>query len=357
MGFTVKRFALLWLLVLALIFPVLPAAQADTGLSAQLIADQESATVGETVRYHLLYHNPSLTALAEVKLQVELPPGLELVAEGDVQWDPITRLALWSLTEVEAGGARAIHFSARVTEAAQLGTALPVSLGAFVGASVNLEVDSVTLQVGPALHQPLFIGFPDGKFHPTASLTRAEAAAIVARVKQLPAGTATFEDVPASHWAYNYIARASSAGYMTGSQGQFRPEEPLSRAELVVLLLRLRGVTALPFAPFAETTGHWAAEAISTARALAWIDGDGLGQFLPDGPTERQVAAKLFTIALYRRPLVDGEAQVKAHFPDVDRNHWAFPWIEEVSMEAHESRTDGLQEFLIRYRPDQTHPL
>jgi hypothetical protein len=122
---------------------------------------------------------------------------------------------------------------------------LPVTLAAIVDASVSAEVVTVPLKVGEAVHQPLFIGFPDGQFQPTASLTRAEAAAVVARINQLPAagpGTASYTDVPASHWAHGYISRATAGGYMSGSEGQFHPDAPLSRAELVVLLLRLRAL-------------------------------------------------------------------------------------------------------------------
>lgn len=351
---------LVTVLLLALGLSPVPAAHGAQAAALQLVADQEAAMAGDTVRYHLLYHNQTEVAAPEVKLKLTLPAGLDLADTTGVNWDPITRTAVWTLSDVEAGGARVIHLGAKVTGKAAAGAALPVTLGGAVEGGLSLEAPTVGLRVGQPIHQPLFIGFPDGKFHPTTSLTRAEAAAIATRVKQLPPvgpDAPTFEDVPEEHWAREYISRAADAGYMAGSDGLFRPDEPLSRAELVSLLLRLRGVTALPFEPFAETAGHRAADAISTAHALGWIEGDGLGQFLPDAPTERQVAAKLFAIALYRRPLTDGDATVVQHFPDVPTDSWAFGWVEEVSMTAHESRTDGLQEYLIRYLPDQTHPL
>lgn len=119
--------------------------------------------------------------------------------------------------------------------------------------SITIETPKVKVKTGPQIDQPFFIGYPDGKFHPTSNLTRAEAAAVISRIINLPddANSKTaYIDVPSSHWAYSYIQKVSDAGYMVGFDGQFRRDEPITRAELVALVLRLRGVHAVNFESF-----------------------------------------------------------------------------------------------------------
>jgi len=49
-----------------------------------------------------------------------------------------------------------------------------------------------------------------------------------------------FKDVPASHWAADSIKRVKEAGIMAGhSDGAFRPDQPVTRAELAVVVDRL----------------------------------------------------------------------------------------------------------------------
>ena len=86
------------------------------------------------------------------------------------------------------------------------------------------------------------IGIVDGtdehKFSPDAPVTRAEFAVMAARFANLDyEGGNIFEDVPAGHWAYSYINAAANAGWVEGyPDGSFRPDEPISRAEVVRLV-------------------------------------------------------------------------------------------------------------------------
>lgn len=86
------------------------------------------------------------------------------------------------------------------------------------------------------------IGIVDGtdehKFSPDAPVTRAEFAVIAARFADLDyEGGNIFDDVPNGHWAYSYINAAANAGWVKGyPDGSFRPDEPISRAEVVRLV-------------------------------------------------------------------------------------------------------------------------
>lgn len=54
-----------------------------------------------------------------------------------------------------------------------------------------------------------------------------------------PVEPGPFKDVPADHWAAREIARAKAAGVVHGyGDGTFHPDEPVSRAEAVVMVMR-----------------------------------------------------------------------------------------------------------------------
>ena len=96
-------------------------------------------------------------------------------------------------------------------------------------------------------------GFPDGRFDPQGSFTRAQAAAIIARVnlarhvtEMLPAAPTGFADVPATHWASRYVAFAVEQGIIVGfPDGTFRPDATVTGTQFAAMLLRSLGYGAL----------------------------------------------------------------------------------------------------------------
>ncbi|GGH11435.1 InlB B-repeat-containing protein [Paenibacillus segetis] len=90
-----------------------------------------------------------------------------------------------------------------------------------------------------ALQQAGIVDGSSGKFNPTAFLTRAEMAKIVALALKLePGGASTFQDVPTAHWSHGYIAALAENGIVLGGNGKFRPDETVTRAEIVAMLYR-----------------------------------------------------------------------------------------------------------------------
>lgn len=89
------------------------------------------------------------------------------------------------------------------------------------------------------LQQAGIVDGSSGKFNPTAFLTRAQMAKIVALALELePGGASTFQDVPIAHWSYDYIAALAENGIVLGNNGKFRPDAPVTRAEIVAMLYR-----------------------------------------------------------------------------------------------------------------------
>ena len=83
-------------------------------------------------------------------------------------------------------------------------------------------------------------GYPDGKFRPENSITRAEFAAIATRFANLDEGVKTFTDLGADHWAYEAVGKAASANWITGyPDDSFRLEQEIKRSEVVTLVNRM----------------------------------------------------------------------------------------------------------------------
>ncbi|MBM7577846.1 S8 family serine peptidase [Jeotgalibacillus terrae] len=84
----------------------------------------------------------------------------------------------------------------------------------------------------------VFAKTPD--FKPEAALTRAQMAKILVLSFGLEGQTDPgFEDIPSDHWAAEYIKILYHNGVTTGSNGQFRPNDPVTRAQYAVFLGRV----------------------------------------------------------------------------------------------------------------------
>lgn len=94
------------------------------------------------------------------------------------------------------------------------------------------------------------------QYRPADSVTRAEMAALIARIQgyEASAQTATsFTDVPSSHWASGYIAMAAQQGVVNGyGDGTFGPEDEVLYEQVIKMVM-----VALGYEPFAAANGGY----------------------------------------------------------------------------------------------------
>lgn len=352
----VMRRCIAILLAAVLLVPGMALAKPTSGLDLQCIADQRSVSQGGKVGIHILYHNVDNKKMSKAWAKVKIPIELEIDDAAGAEWE--AGYLKWNLKDLDNNGADVIHVNLKVKAQAKSDSIELVCSGG-VDTEITIPEKAVKIKLGTEIHQPVFNGYPDGGFHPGASLTRAETAAIISRLQNLTDVNQNdfYKDVPSSHWAYAYVQKVTAAGYMNGSNEMFRPDDPISRGEFVVLLLRVRGIESYPLDHFTDSKDHWAGIAASTARALRYLDGVGNDQANLDNAIEREAAAKLLCIMFLRGELIDGETNVIQHWPDVPRNRWSFGWVEELSVVAHEASSKGpFKENLLRYVSDQTEP-
>ncbi|MEQ6356883.1 S-layer homology domain-containing protein [Lysinibacillus sp. M3] len=107
----------------------------------------------------------------------------------------------------------------------------------------------------------LIKGYSNGTFKPEASITRAEAATIIARALNLTTTKdPSFKDVSKDHYAYSAIAAVEQAGIIKGQEaGKFNPNGQLSRAEMSAILTRAYKLTGSSKVNFTDVKStHWA---------------------------------------------------------------------------------------------------
>ncbi|WP_332646805.1 S-layer homology domain-containing protein [Lysinibacillus sp. 54212] len=84
-------------------------------------------------------------------------------------------------------------------------------------------------------------GYGDGTFRPNNVVTRGHAAIILAGVLKLDTANATahFTDVPTTHKNYRVISALAQRGIINGhSDGSFRPNDPITREQMAIILAR-----------------------------------------------------------------------------------------------------------------------
>lgn len=94
----------------------------------------------------------------------------------------------------------------------------------------------------------LISGFGDGTFRPEASLTRAEYAALIAKIFDLPrqigSKDGNFLDLVPNFWALGAIKKATQMGFISGfPDGTFRPQANLTRVQALISLVSGLGLT------------------------------------------------------------------------------------------------------------------
>lgn len=165
-------------------------------------------------------------------------------------------------------------------------------------------------------------GMEEGLFMPEEPLTRAQFVKLLLEAGISPkaepaaasAAPAGFNDVGEDHWAKSWIAQASVSGLADGvGDGRFEPDRPLTRAEMMALVVRAADAreeaeslgetqAASLLSPYADSgeLASWAAPYVALAVQKGWMEGDG-GLLKPAGRTTRAEAAAVLYRLLQKR--------------------------------------------------------
>ena len=199
-------------------------------------------------------------------------------------------------------------------------------------------------------HGTYILGYTDGTFGPSRSMTRAEAAAIFARLLAEKNGdtistvaNTRFTDIPAHAWYSGYAKYLNNNGVTYGkSKTIFAPDDAITRAEFTTLAVRFFDVYGDGDAEIMEqykdfndvSDGYWAAAYIKAAAKHGWINGYGDGSFRADDEVNRAEVVTIVNRLLGREAdenyIADNLRKLNT-FPDVSRKHWAYYAVMEAA--------------------------
>ena len=189
-------------------------------------------------------------------------------------------------------------------------------------------------------HYTFLVGYTDGTFGPDRNMTRAEVTTMFARLltEQIEADKSyanTFNDVPKSHWAADYIGYMQQFGIITGyPDGSFRPDAPVARAEFAAIASRFEKLTEGTKSFTDVPAAYWAAKYINFAATRGWVNGYPDGTFRPKDPITRAEVAAV-TCRLLERTA--DQAYIRSHldqlrtFRDMAESHWAYWYVMEAA--------------------------
>lgn len=152
---------------------------------------------------------------------------------------------------------------------------------AIVGLPSVVLSQEMVGRIEQVVNAGLMSEYPDGQFHPERVLVKAEIAAILVKNFNLDqrrtpgqTGAVYVKDVPANHWAHQYVQTVVRTGVMKlDREGRFQPGEKVSRAAGLTAFAQAYGLFQMSqgeigrvLAPYRDTNQipDWAREAIAT---------------------------------------------------------------------------------------------
>lgn len=202
-------------------------------------------------------------------------------------------------------------------------------------------------------HKAYIFGYPNGTVRPNGNITRAEAAAMLARLLNIEAiGSAAkpnFKDTESS-WYNKAINAVVARGIMKGyPDGRFGPNAPITRAEFTQMISTIDNK---PYgeAPFADVKGHWAERAIGSEYQAKRITGYPDGLFRPDANITRAEAAVILNKIFERNYDAMSLAKCKnalmlKRFIDLDETFWGYnDMVEATNTHEYVRRYKGMIE-------------
>ena len=201
------------------------------------------------------------------------------------------------------------------------------------------EVEEEPEEIKGMTHKAYIFGYPDGAVRPNGEITRAEAAAMLARLLEIESiGSAeapSFPDTP-SAWYNKAINAVIQRDIMKGyPDGTFKPNDAITRAEFTQMISTIDNK---PYgtAPFADVVGHWAERPIGSEYQAGRILGYPDGTFRPDAHITRCEAAVILNKIFERNfdamsLLKCKNPQMIKYFTDLYNDFWGYNEMVEAT--------------------------
>ena len=212
-------------------------------------------------------------------------------------------------------------------------------------------------------HKAYIVGYDDGTFKPDSNMSRAEAAAIFARLiaeakGETVSGKSSFADVSSKEWYSSYIGYLEKYDVINGyTDGTFKPDASVTRAEFVAMTVRYYDLfndvnkTGNTVKYTDVSNSYWAYSDIAFAKNIGWLNGYSDGSFRGDNDITR---AEVVTVVNRATGRVADKEYVKDNFTKLNRftdvtdsNMWYFFDVAEAAND-HKAVTSAISEIWVK---------
>ena len=178
---------------------------------------------------------------------------------------------------------------------------------------------------------------------PQGNITRAEVATIFYRLlkdevrEEIETDVNSFPDVNADDWFNVTVSSLANMNAISGYEdGTFRPNEPITRAELAAMAVRFYEAFEAEYeeGTFLDVDGdEWYADAIAAAEELGIIGGYPDGTVRPNNNITRAETCAIVNRVLERRPHDDhlGDVEDMRTWPDNQPGAWYYADMQEAT--------------------------
>jgi hypothetical protein len=141
-------------------------------------------------------------------------------------------------------------------------------------------------------------GNPNGTYAPEKAISRAEFSSMLCKLfNYVDLSSTKFTDVSENSWYSKIVSKTASAGVIVGDKGKFRPTESISRQEAAVMLSRAfmlsaNASTADKYTD-AKDIAAWAKAAVSAVTEKGYMSGRPGNLFAPKENVTRAEAVKI----------------------------------------------------------------
>ena len=273
------------------------------------------------------------------------PGGNVSVKRGDDQTFSINPINGYRISDVIIDGKSVGAVSTYTFDSVKANHTIQVKFVKYNSIVADPEVTGVAGWLQTKEHNGYMGGYGNGLFGPNDNMTRAQVARMFYNLlleKDVPV-TVSFTDVPADAWYAEAVNTLASLGVIKGiGDDQFAPNRTITRAEFTVIAMRFANVSADVTNPFTDiATNDWYYTAVTSAVSYGWINGYSDGSFRPQATITRAEVVTIVNRMLNRtadRNFVDSNAT--AQFDDVPNTYWAYYNIMEATI-AHDHSIDN----------------
>lgn len=237
-----------------------------------------------------------------------------------------------TLNEVASGGTGTGGTGGGSTVTRPIATATPAPVSTVQPADPESDAKLNTED-----HYAYIVGDDNGLVRPTDDISRAEVATIFYRMltdesrEKYATAVNEFTDVNPGEWYNNAVSTLGNAKIINGyDDGTFKPNAPITRAELAAIVARITDGIYKGYDLFGDIKNNWAREYINRAAYKGWIQGDGKN-YRPDDNITRAEMITLINNVLMRHVEETGMYEDMITWSDNQPGAWYYTAVQEAT--------------------------